>query len=201
MEAGAPVQLATLIVTGGAVAFALSAAVWAHRLTAGARSARRAWRKRIADLEDRAARAESLFAAHPGLVMVWETPPQADGSSWTPPALHGSPAALAALFAFAELDERPGGDPGARILEGLADFEARSASGETTTLRQRLNALVEDGKPFSLTLTGPSGRFIEADGRPAGRQLVVWLTDATIKGLEEAGARGRVEVGAPDRGR
>ena len=194
MEAGAPVQLATLIVTGGSVAFALSAAVWAHRLTAGARAARRAWRARIADLENRAARAESVFAAHPGLVMVWPAPPEADGSSWTPPALHGSPAALAAMFAFAELDERPRADPGARILESLADFEARSASGEVTTLRQRLNALVEDGKPFSLTLTGPSGRFIEADGRPAGRQLVVWLTDATIKGREEAGARGRVEA-------
>jgi signal transduction histidine kinase len=193
MEAGAPVQLATLIVTGGAVAFALSAAVWAHRLTAGARTARRAWRKRIAGLEDRAARAESLFAAHPGLVMVWETPPDADGSSWTPPALHGSPAALAAMFAFAELGDRRGADPGAQILEELADFEARSASGEATTLRQRLNALIAEGKPFSLTITGPSGRFIEADGRPAGRQLVVWLTDATIKGMEEAGARGRVE--------
>lgn len=193
MEPGAPVQLATLIVTGGAVAFALSAAVWAHRLTAGARGARRAWRKRAAALEDRAARAESLFAAHPGLVMVWETPPEADGATWTAPAVHGSPAALAAMFSFAELGETVSGDPGAQILEGLADFESRSAAGEATTLRQRLNALVADGKPFSLTITGPSGRFIEADGRAAGRQLVVWLTDATIKGMEESGARGRVE--------
>lgn len=193
MEAGAPVQLATLIVTGGAVAFALSAAVWAYRLTTGARRARQEWRKRIAGLEDRAGRAESLFAAHPGLVMVWRSPPETDGSSWTPPALHGSPAALAAMFAFVELGEREGSDPGAQILEGLADFEARSAAGEATTLRQKLNALIADGKPFSLTIAGPSGRFIEADGRPAGRQLVLWLTDATIRGMEEAGARSRVE--------
>ena len=193
MEAGAPAQLATLIVTGGAVAFAVAIAVWAYRLTAGARAARRAWRKRIAALEDRAARAESLFAAHPGLVMVWETPPDAEASSWSTPALHGSPAALAAMFAFAELGERPEVEPGAEILQALADFEARSASGETTTLRQRLNVLITEGQPFSLTITGPSGRFIEADGRPAGRQLVVWLTDATIRGLEEAGARGRVD--------
>ena len=193
MEAGAPVHLATLIVTGGAVAFALAVAVWAYRLTAGARAARKAWRRRMAALEDRASRSESLFAAHPGLVMVWETPPETSQSAWSAPAVHGSPAALAAMVSFAELSEGAGEDPGAAILEGLADFEARSASGETTTLRRRLNTLIEKGQPFSLTITGPSGRFIEADGRPAGRQLVLWLTDATIKGMEESGARDRVE--------
>lgn len=195
MQAAEPLQLATLIVTAGAVAFAVSAAVWAFRLTAGARKARRAWRDKLAHLEDRRARAESVFAAHPGLVLVWETPPDAESDDWSSPAIHGSQAALAAMVQFAELGQgaAKSGDAGREILDGLADFEARAAGGDRTTLRQRMQALMKDGKPFSLTISGPSGRFIEADGRPAGRQLVLWLTDNAVRGLEEAGARGRVD--------
>lgn len=186
-------ELTTLVVTFGAVAFALSAAVWAYRMTAGARTARAEWARRAALLEDRAARAENLFAAHPGLVLVWETPPSDGAETWVAPSLFGSPAALAAMFAFAELEDAPGSDPGVKILDGLADLEARSASGERTSLRVRLNTLFAEGRPFSLTLAGPSGRFIQADGRPAGRQLVLWLTDETIRGLEEAGPHGLVD--------
>ncbi|MFP4519758.1 MAG: ATP-binding protein [Oceanicaulis sp.] len=194
MQAGEPIQLATLIVTTGAVAFAVSAAVWAFRLTTGARAARRAWRDKLADLEDRRARADSVFAAHPGLVLVWETPPDADSDDWSAPEIHGSPAALAAMVQFADLGQGvvKSGDAGREILDGLADFEARAAGGESTTLRQRIQALMKDGAPFSLTISGPSGRVIEADGRPAGRQLVVWLTDRAVRGAEAAGARGRV---------
>ena len=57
MTDAGPIQLATLIVTGGAVAFALSAGVWAYRMTAGARAARADWRARMAQLEDRLERA------------------------------------------------------------------------------------------------------------------------------------------------
>ncbi|MEQ8406602.1 MAG: PAS-domain containing protein [Oceanicaulis sp.] len=195
MQAGEPIQLATLIVTTGAVAFAVSAAVWAYRLTAGARKARRAWRDKLADMEDRRARADSVFAAHPGLVLVWETPPEADADDWSSPVIHSSPAALAAMVQFAELGQGAArsGDAGREILDGLADFEARAAGGESTTLRQRMQALMGEGKAFSLTISGPSGRVIEADGRPAGRQLVLWLTDNAVRGLEDAGARGHVD--------
>ncbi|HBH90182.1 MAG TPA: tyrosine protein kinase, partial [Hyphomonadaceae bacterium] len=67
------------------------------------------------------------------------------------------------------------------------------ASGKDTTLRQRLRELRLSGSPFSLTLIGPSGRFLEADGRTAGARAVMWLTDSTIKGLEESSARFRIE--------
>jgi len=195
MTPAEPVQLATLIVTAGAVAFAVSAAAWAHRLTAGARAARKSWRERMARLEDRASRAEALFAANPGLVLVWETPPDPEAKDWSSPKIHGSPAALAAMVQFADLGQgaAASGDAAREILDGLADFEARTTTGEETTLRQRMQALMSEGKAFSLTISGSSGRFIEADGRPAGRQLVLWLTDSTIRGMEEVDARGRLD--------
>lgn len=195
MMATEPAQLATLIVTGGAVGFAVATALWAWRLTEGVRSARSHWQKRVGWLEDRLARADSVFGAHPGLVLVWETPPEPDAEGWSSPRVYGSPTALASLVQFADLGtgviNDP--DPAAALLDGIADYEARSAGGVETTLRQRMGELMREGKPFSLTVSGPSGRFIEADGRPAGSQLVVWIADATIRGLEESGARGRLE--------
>lgn len=194
MTVAEPLQLATLIVTGGAVAFGLSAAVWAYRMTAGARRARSDWRRRLIGAEDRAVRAESLFAAHPGVVLVWDGPPSTDDSGWGAPAILGSPAALASMVSFAELGAgtAASGDAAAQILEGLADFDARTAKGEMTSLRVRMAALVERGQAFSLSIMSPSGRIIEADGRPAGRRLVIWLTDPAIRGLEAAGQTGGV---------
>jgi signal transduction histidine kinase len=60
-------------------------------------------------------------------------------------------------------------------------------------LRRLLIELRREGSPFSLTILGPNGRFLEADGRTAGARAVLWLTDATVKGIEESAARRRVE--------
>ena len=56
-----------------------------------------------------------------------------------------------------------------------------------------MRELRDTGQAFSLTIIGPSGRFLEADGRTAGARAVVWVTDTTIKGLEESSARGKLE--------
>lgn len=196
MTAAEPLQLATLIVTGGAVAFALSAAVWAYRLTAGARKARVQWRSRLISAEDRAIRSESVFAAHPGLVLVWDTPPKGGDRGWDTAAIHGSPAALASMVSFAELGAgaAASGDAASQILDALADFDARTPDGDLSTLRVRMGTLVETGQPFSLSIAGPSGRRIEADGRPAGRRLVLWLTDPAIRGLEARSGAGQVDA-------
>jgi PAS domain S-box-containing protein len=181
-----------LIVTIGAVAFALAVGISSFRLTAGARTNQALWRRRVAEMEDRLARADSVFGAHPGLVLVWDEPPlDARVTGWGQPRIFGSSVALASLLRFAEASDGP--DPAGVLLEGLADYEARAASGEETTLRRRFQDLMQQGRPFSLTILGPSGRFLEVDGRPAGTQLVVWLSDSTIRGLEESGARGRIE--------
>ncbi|MEC9250503.1 MAG: ATP-binding protein [Pseudomonadota bacterium] len=189
---GQTFQIATLLVTFGSMAFALVVGVWAFRKTAGSRASHAIWRRRTAELEDRIARADSVFGAHPGLVVVWDEPPfdEAD-TGWGQPKIFGSSVALASLLRFAEATDGP--DPAAILMEGLADYEARSSSGEETTLRRRFQDLMQQGRPFSLTIIGPSGRFLEVDGRAAGTQLVVWLSDSTIRGLEESGARGRIE--------
>lgn len=193
MTAAEPVQLATLIVTGGSVAFALASSVWAYRLTAGARKARKLWRDRILAAEDRAERQTSLFAAHPGVVVVWDAPPSSEAEHWAAPKLYGSPAALASLLQFAELSQSAGanGQIATDILDSICDFSARNTAGETVSFQDRARALMLDGQPFSLTLTGRSGRQIQADGRPAGRQLVIWLTDTALRhsdGVEQSEA-------------
>ncbi len=176
------------------MAFAVSAAVWAYRMTAGARKAKILWRDRLMTAEDRAVRSESVFAAHPGLVLVWDSPPTLQDDSWAEPAIHGSPAALASMVSFAELNAgaATSGDAAAQILDALADFDAQSPGGDLSTLRVRMGALMETGQPFSLSISGPSGRRIEADGRPAGRRLVLWLTDPAVRGLETSAATGQV---------
>ena len=189
---GQTFQIVTLVVTIGAMAFAVAVGLWAYRLTAGARGAQLVWRRKLAELEDRLSRADSVFGAHPGLVLVWDQAPfDEDDKGWGEPRIFGSSVALASLLRFAEASDGP--NPAGILMEGLADYEARSAGGEETTLRRRFHDLAQRGEPFSLTVLGPSGRFLEVDGRPAGTQLVVWLTDATIRGLEESGARGRIE--------
>ncbi|MEN0653069.1 MULTISPECIES: sensor histidine kinase [Hyphobacterium] len=195
MSAGAEsIQIATLVVTAGAVMFAVAASVWAMRVTTGARAAQAIWKRRVTDLEDKLTRADSTFGAYPGLVLVWDTPPDLAGGAvedWAKPRIFGSPSALASLLKFAEAADGP--DPGSLLLEGVADYEARAADGEETTLRRRFAQLVTEGKPLSLTILGPEGRFLEADGRAAGLQIALFLSDATIRGMEISGARGRVE--------
>ncbi len=48
-------------------------------------------------------------------------------------------------------------------------------------------------RAFSLTIIGPSGRFLESRRPHGSGARVLWITDTTIKGLEESGARARFE--------
>ncbi len=194
-----------LLLVTGAAAFGIAALLWALRISDGARGTARKFRQEARDMQQKLARAESIFGAFPGIVLVWEdgAPPELTGegdepivmntpdAEWGAPNLYGSPVALMGLLRFT--DDGTSEDPAVRILEGLADLESRDGAGQDTTLRERLRQLREDGAPFSLTIIGPSGRFLEADGRTAGARAVLWVADATIKGLEESGARARLE--------
>ncbi|WP_019960662.1 sensor histidine kinase [Woodsholea maritima] len=195
MIIGEPVHLATLAITGGAVAFGVATSLWAYRLTTGARAAQKAWRERVAKLEEKVSHADSLFGVHPGLVLVWDAAHAPNAHDWGAPRVYGSPTALATMLRFADLNSNdPRSNPAGDLLNSIGDFEARSTNGDDTSLRQKMSQLVEDGTPFSLSISGPSGRFIEADGRTAAHQVVIWLTDSTIRGLEEANARVRLEA-------
>ncbi len=185
------VNTISLFVTGGAVAFALAVTIWAVRATAGRRALDERWRGRLSEFERKIDRLDTILASHPGVVMVWEDD-GADGEmEWGKPRLYGSPPALASLLQFCDASDGP--DTAARILDGLADYEARDAHGGETTLRRGLNNLRESGSAFSLTICGPDGWFLDADGRPAGRRAVLWIADSTVKGIAESGARRRIE--------
>ncbi|MEM9938507.1 MAG: ATP-binding protein [Pseudomonadota bacterium] len=181
-----------LIIAAGALALGLAFILWALRTSDGARGAAKRYKDKATESESSLAEIKSVLGAHPGVILVWQGD-DLDGESdeIAPPDIHGSPVALASLLRFT--DDAVSIDPAIRIIEGLADLEARDASGIDTTLRIRLRELALEGQPFSLTLIGQNGRFLEADGRTAGARVVVWITDSTIKGLEESSARGRLE--------
>ena len=174
----------------GGCAVAIASLLWALRISDGARGAAKKYRSRSRDLEEQLARADSVFGAHPGVILVWEEDEMID-ESWGDPKFYGSPVALASLLNFTE--DAVAANPSERLLEGLGDLEARDGAGRDATLRERLKQLRTEGAPFSLTIIGPNGRFLEADGRTAGARAVLWVSDSTIKGLEESGARGRLE--------
>ena len=174
----------------GAAALGIACLLWALRISDGARGAAKKYRQRARELEEKLARADSVFGAHPGVILVWEEDEVLE-DSWGEPRVYGSPVALASMLNFT--DDGMAMDPAVRLLEGLADLEARDGAGRDATLRERLVQLRTEGAPFSLTIIGPNGRFLEADGRTAGARAVIWISDSTIKGLEESGARGRLE--------
>ena len=181
-----------LIIAAGALALGLAFILWALRTSDGARGAAKHYKDKVGESETELAQIKSVLGAHPGVILVWQGEElDVEAAEITPPEMHGSPVALASLLRFT--DDAVAIDPAVRIIEGLADLEARDASGLDTTLRIRLRELAEQGQPFSLTLIGQNGRFLEADGRTAGARVVVWVTDSTIKGLEESSARGRLE--------
>ena len=176
----------------GSTAAMIAIMLWALRITDGARGAAKKFRDRSNRLEEQLARSDSVFGAHPGVILVWEDDAlEADGDDINAPQLYGSPAALAGLLRYT--DAAISIDPAVRIIEGLADLEARDSVKQDTTLRQRLKELRQDGTAFSLKIIGPGEAHLDADGRTAGARAVVWITDATIRGIEESAARGRLE--------
>ncbi|MBL8531047.1 MAG: PAS-domain containing protein, partial [Hyphomonadaceae bacterium] len=44
-------------------------------------------------------------------------------------------------------------------------------------------------------ISTPDGVYVEVDGRTAGARAVVWILDAAVRGVEEGGAKGRIEGG------
>ncbi|MEL6258001.1 MAG: PAS-domain containing protein, partial [Pseudomonadota bacterium] len=169
-----------VIIAAGAAATGLSMMLWALRISDGARGLARKYKDRAQSLEQKLARADSVFGAHPGVILVWDDDVLEDEGADIPiPEIQGSPAALANLLRYT--DDAVSADPAVRIVEGLADLEARDSARRDTTLRQSLRELRENGTPFSLTLSSVDGRFLEADGRTAGARAVVWLTDSTIR--------------------
>ena len=189
-------SIAPTLVTAGASAVAIASLLWALRVTDTARGMVARFKERIGELELKLARADSIFGAHPGAVLIWEEGAETDGGvrdgDWGNPRAYGSPLALASLIRFS--DSSMAADTAVRILQGLSSFEGRDATGKPARLSQSLMKLRREGAPFSLTISAPSGVFVEIDGRTAGARAVVWIVDSSVKGLEQGGADGRLEA-------
>jgi signal transduction histidine kinase len=189
-------SLAYLVVSAGSAALATAATLWAIRITDGARGATKTWQAKAEAAEDKIQRWDSLFGAFPGVVIVWENEgalaeDMAKDNAWGSPRVYGSPMALGSLLRFSDAAVSP--DPAVRILQGLASFKGRDAAGQDEYLPPLLSRLRKDGIPFSLTISNTQGVHIEVDGRTAGSRAVVWLVDASVKGLEERGGRGQLD--------
>ena len=183
---------AAFLAAAGSAAIGLAALLWAMRVTDGARGAMAVLKERAHELEDKLARADSIFGAYPGVALIWEEAAGAGGETdWGAPRLYGSPLALASLLRFS--DAASAADPAVRILQGLSGFDAQDAAGASARLVSAVARLRRDGAPFSITISTPGGVFIEVDGRTAGARAVVWILDASVRGMEESGARGRLK--------
>lgn len=186
----ANLEMFSLIVTGGAVAFAIIIAFAFMRSSAGRRLAITRWRKQASDLDQKLARIETVFAAYPGLVLVWSekmpNPDSGPNADWGEPTVYGSTAALASLVRFAE----PGKPKefARNLLDGLADHNTISSAGTSSTLRKLVGNLRIRGEAFSASIALPGNKLIEADGNVAGAQVVLWLEDASIRAGDEKAA-------------
>ena len=180
-----------LAVVAGSVLLALVSLIFALRSRVGASSENRGWKRRASDLDRKLAGTDAIFGSYPGLILVWEEIDPSAEAGWGEPRMYGSPAALASVGRFAE-SGRPKEFVN-RVLDGLADLDTISEDPVPATLRFNLTRLRKSGVPFSVSIVLPGGNVIEADGRPAGRQVVLWLEDASIRGEDERTAIGRFE--------
>jgi hypothetical protein len=63
---------AAFLVAGGSAALGIASLLWALRVTDGARGGVERWKDRARELEDKVSRADTIFGAHPGVVLIWE---------------------------------------------------------------------------------------------------------------------------------
>ena len=177
----------------GTFAIALLSTLLAMRIAARPEEGR--WRQKYQRVDKKLGQAEAIFGSFPGLVIVWaETPPVFDEkrmTDWGTPRLYGSPAALASMVRFAKAGRAK--DLPYRLLNGLADLDAMSETDSPKTLRHSLMSLVNTGNAFSLNIILPQGNIITANGRGAGRQTILWLEDASIRGEDELTSINRFE--------
>ena len=190
MEAG---SLDTNIaVTVIAVALAVVMSVVVLLLLRQTNRAERRWKVRARDLDRQLGQYDAVFGAYPGLVLVWDDARDMGNSEFGSPRVYGSPAALASILRFSDSGLQR--DVAMRVLTALADLDTISERDQTPTLRALLANLRGSGEPFAVSIVLPEGNVIEADGTVAGRQVVLWLEDASIRGEDERTAISRFET-------
>lgn len=190
------------LLVGALAALGLSAAgvvAWAVRVSTSSRARAVGWSGRLAEMEAQLEKAEAVLSAHPGLVLVWEDDYEAIEKGWGEPKILGGPAALASLMSFSK-DEGDAASPTERLLESLGDLpvEDDGPPEEMKNFRDKVRELRAHGIPFSGSVVTAEGRPIEADGRVAGGQVALWLTDPAVRMAEDSGILGKVRERTTD---
>lgn len=186
-------SVSPLALIAGGVGVALSAIAWAVRASIAARSQSVTWSSRLAEIETRLEKADAVLAALPGLVLVWEDDYEAIDKGWGEPKILGGPAALASLMSFSK-GGASDATPVDRLLDALGDLpvDDDSPADEQQKLRDKVRELRAHGIGFSGSIVTSEGREIEADGRVAGSQVALWLTDPAVRMAEDTGLVGKV---------
>ncbi len=203
IEAGAEAMIAGLdpiiVGAGGAVALTAAAVIWAIRVSSATRHQSVHWSNRLAEMEARLEKAEAVLSAHPGLVLVWEDDSETIKEGWGDPKILGGPAALASLLSFSKDDPDGGGAPVDKLLNTLGELQLEDEDAETPqTLRDKVNDLRGHGVAFSGAVVTDDSRSIEVDGRVAGGQVALWLTDPAVRMAEDGAIFGAFRERAMD---
>ena len=175
----------------GAIIVAIISVMFALRMSLREGASALRWKTKATELDRRLGSYDAIMGAYPGLILVWEETAETSTAGWGTPKVLGSPAALASMMRFA--DPGKSSQLAMRVLDGLADLNTISERPDSQPLRTYIQKLRTKGESFSISIVLPEGNIIEADGRVAGRQVVLWLEDASIRGEDEKAAISRFE--------
>jgi len=140
---------------GGATAIALML-VW--QMTRGAAQAIEAAREESAELRRSLVAAEAIIKAEPQTIICWEHGRGLRVVTHTLTTVPGLPQHQPDLLRFGQW------------------LEPKSA----TELKEGLDRLFEDGRPFTLLIRSTAGGHLEADGRTAGGSAVLRFRDVSV---------------------
>jgi signal transduction histidine kinase len=156
-------ELAQLALTLGILVFAVTTAIALVRTRARMDLSIAQAKREIAHLRDEADRALALLLGDPQVIVVWREPQKQ-------PLILGDVANVAGVEAAR------------RVLA----FGVWLGVEEAYRLEEAVDGLRQRGETFTLTLTTPRGRYLEAEGRPIGASAVLRLRDLTGARLEQA---------------
>ena len=178
----------------GAAALSAASIAWAYRVAAGGRSMAHRWTQRVAEMEAKLEKAETVLSTYRGLVLIWEDEEEADDAAWGAPRMLGGPAALASLMSFTHRSSK-GVTPADRLLDAIGDLELLDggSDAERRTLRQMVGDLRQHGVTFIGTLLTSEGRSIDVEGSIAGGLATLWLADPAARMADDNGIMGRLQ--------
>lgn len=188
-----------IVGSAGAIAIAVAAVVLAVRVAASTRNQSLHWSKRLAEMEARLEKSDAVLSAHPGLVLVWEDDTESLNDGWGDPKILGGPAALASLLSFCKDAGETEMNPVNQLLGAIGHLPLEDDDAEKPlSLREKIHDLRAHGVAFSGNVVTPDGRSIEVDGRIAGGQVALWITDPAVRMAEDGGVIGAVRERAVD---